>query len=292
MTGIQNKTDRTKLEMKNKVVLITGASSGIGKALAEQMSRSGGRIYELARSLPDYFSDPAQECVTEQQGCRRPVCLDVTDAEAVKTVIEKIIQTENRIDLFVQAAGYGLAGAVEDTSPDEAQAQMMTNFLGSVFPLAPVLAQMRRQHAGLVVQIGSVAGFLPIPFQAFYSASKAAIAALFQAMANEVRPYGIRCLIVQPGDTKTGFTQSRIMSRLSAQSVYTNRCGRSIEKMADDEQNGMAPERIARLIIRQINKRRPPLFYTPGLTFKAAAFARRFLPMKFINCILYRMYAQ
>ncbi len=169
---------------------------------------------------------------------------------------------------------------------------MATNFLGVCNLLPPVLEQMRRQGAGLIVQLGSVAGFLPIPFQACYSASKAAVAALMQALANEVRPFGIHCMLVQPGDTKTGFTTARVVSAANDQLPYADRCRRSIERMASDEQNGMPADQMARLIIRRIDRPRPPLVYTPGLLYKTAALLNRLLPRGWVNAILYRMYAR
>jgi short-subunit dehydrogenase len=176
-------------------------------------------------------------------------------------------------------------------TPQEASDQMATNYLGVCNMLPPVLAQMRQQGSGLIVQLGSVAGFLPIPFQACYSASKAAVAALIQALANEVRPYGIRCLLVQPGDTRTGFTDARVISQDNDLLPYAARCRRSIARMAADEQNGMPAAKMARLIIRRIDQRRPPQIYTPGLLYKVAALLNRLLPRRLVNAILYLMYA-
>lgn len=268
-----------------RVVVITGASSGIGKSLAGQMAARGDRVYALARRLPD-------ECARSGgPGCLRTMKLDVTDAGAARAVIARIIAEAGRIDVLIQAAGFGLAGAVEALAPQETAAQMATNYLGVCNMLPPVLAQMREQGCGLIVQLGSVAGFLPIPFQACYSASKAAVAALMQALANEVRPYGIRCLLVQPGDTQTGFTAARIISKDNDLLPYAARCRRSVARMAADEQNGMPAEKMARLILRRIDRRRPPQIYTPGVLYKVAALLNRLLPRRWVNAILYRMYA-
>jgi short-subunit dehydrogenase len=268
-----------------RVVVITGASSGIGKELAAQMAARGDRVYALARSLPDEIGH------TDGPGCLRTLELDVTEAAAVQGAAALIIRLEQRIDVLIQAAGFGLAGAVEAMTPQEASDQMATNYLGVCNMLPPVLAQMRQQGSGLIVQLGSVAGFLPIPFQACYSASKAAVAALIQALANEVRPYGIRCLLVQPGDTRTGFTDARVISQDNDLLPYAARCRRSIARMAADEQNGMPAAKMARLIIRRIDQRRPPQIYTPGLLYKVAALLNRLLPRRLVNAILYLMYA-
>jgi short-subunit dehydrogenase len=268
-----------------RVVVITGASSGIGKELAAQMAAHGDRVYALARSLPDEIGH------ADGPGCLRTLELDVTEAAAVQGAAALIIRLEQRIDVLIQAAGFGLAGAVEAMTPQEASDQMATNYLGVCNMLPPVLAQMRQQGSGLIVQLGSVAGFLPVPFQACYSASKAAVAALIQALANEVRPYGIRCLLVQPGDTQTGFTDARVISKNNDLLPYAARCRRSIARMAADEQNGMPAAKMARLIIRRVDRRRPPQVYTPGLLYKVAALLNRLLPRRLVNAILYLMYA-
>ncbi|MDW7659775.1 MAG: SDR family NAD(P)-dependent oxidoreductase, partial [Bacillota bacterium] len=231
-------THQQKTAQAVRVVVITGASSGIGKALAGQMAMRGDHVYALARSLPDQFGQ------TAVPGNLRTMKLDVTDAEAARAVIARVVAEEQRIDVLIQAAGFGLAGAVEAMTSQEAAAQMATNYLGVCNMLPPVLARMRQQGSGLIVQLGSVAGFLPIPFQACYSASKAAVAALTQALANEVKPYGIRCLLVQPGDTQTGFTDARIISKDNDLLPYAARCRRSVERMAADEQNGMPAEKM------------------------------------------------
>ena len=277
-------------QASSRIIIITGASSGIGKAMADQLSLAGNRVYALARSLPDFFSDPGQERISGS-GCLRPVRLDVTQPEQVRLVLDRIIGCEGRVDVLVQAAGYGLAGAVEDASPAEIQAQITTNFISLGYVLPPVLSQMRRQQSGLIVQLSSVAGFMPIPFQAYYTASKAAATAMMLALANEIRPYGIRCLVVQPGDTRTGFTGARMISRAAAGSSYQDRCSRSIAKMAADESRGVPADRMARLIIRKMDRRRPPLVYTPGLLYRTAYILQRLLPVRLVNAVLYRMYA-
>jgi len=272
------------------IVLVTGASSGIGQALAAELVRRNCRVYAAARSQPDSFADPA--CIKASGGgCLLPVRLDVTDETSVQAVFNQILAAEGRLDCLVEAAGYGLAGSVEDTSSAEARAQMETNFFGAIHILPPVLRQMRKQKNGLIVLIGSVAGFLPIPFQGYYSAAKAALAALTLALAEEVRPCGIRCILVQPGDTKTGFTRSRIMAQAAAASDYADRCGRSIAKMAADETNGVRAEVVARQIARKICRSRPPLIYTPGLLYKTASLLVRLLPVGLSRRIIGLMYA-
>lgn len=269
---------------KQRVIVITGASSGIGKAIAEQLSEQGDRVYALARSLTDNESDSESNMQSRQ--------LDVRDPDAVNRVLSAIIQLEKRIDILILAAGFGLAGAVEAMTPDEAQSQMATNFLGVCHVLSPVLRQMREQKSGSVIQIGSVAGFLPIPYQACYSASKAAVSALMKATANEMKPHGIQCMVVQPGDTRTGFTDARVISPATANLPDADRCLRSIERMAADERKGLSADQMAQLIIRRLNRRKIPIQYTPGCLYRLAWFLNRLLPVRVIQRILYEMYAR
>ena len=275
----------------SQVIVITGASSGIGKAMADQLSQSGHFVYALARRLPDGLADPTQIRFFEP-GLLCPVQLDVTDPVAAQRVVKQILERENRIDILVQAAGFGLAGAIEDATPEEMEAQIDTNLFGSCYLLNPVLAQMRLQHRGLIVQLSSVASFMPLPFQAYYSASKAAVTSLMLALANEVRPFHIQVMVVQPGDTHTGFTDSRIISSHSQRSSYAERSRRSVDKMAADEQKGMSSDRMASLIIRRMLRKKPPLIYIPGLFYKAAAGVQRIMPVRLVNALLYFLYAR
>lgn len=266
---------------KNKrVFLITGASSGIGLALARQLAARGDTVYAVARRG------------IKAEANLYSLNMDVTCPEQVNEVVSQVIARAGRIDVLVQAAGFGLAGAVEAMLPQEAREQMATNYLGVCHVLGPILAQMRSQGQGLVVHLGSVAGFLPLPFQACYSASKAALAALTLALASEVKPYGIKCLLVQPGDTRTGFTKARVFSAATWDLPYAERCRRSVERMAADENAGMSQEKMAQLIIRRLDRSRPPLVYTPGVLYKFAAFLARVLPARLVNGIMYQLYAK
>lgn len=271
-----------------KVALVTGASSGIGQAIATELRKQGIRVYAASRSMPDYFD---QEQRSESEDMLRTVRMDVNDTLAVEKTLAKIIAAEGRLDYFVQSAGNGIAGSVEDTQIDEVRYQMETNFFGAVTPLPIILKQMRQQGSGLIVQVGSMAGVLSIPYQAYYSASKAAIASLNLALADEVRPWGIRCMLVQPGDTRTGFTQARVMTRSALESDYAASCRRSIDRMAADEQNGTTPEISARKVVRKMLKRRPPHVMSIGLFYQFAGLASRLLPLRLVRWVVRMLYA-
>lgn len=271
-----------------KVALVTGASSGIGQAIAAELCKQGIRVYAASRSLPNYFDNTPESSSSD---LLRTVRMDVNDPLAVEKTVSQIIAAEGRLDFFVQSAGNGIAGSVEDTQIDEVRYQMETNFFGAVTPLPIILKQMRQQGSGLIVQVGSMAGVLSIPYQAYYSASKAAIASLNLALADEVRPWGIRCMLVQPGDTRTGFTQARVMTRSALESDYAAVCRRSIDRMAADEQGGTSPETSARQVVRKMLKRRPPHVMSIGLFYKFAGMASRLLPLRLVRWVVRLLYA-
>ena len=209
--------------------MVTGGSSGIGKCTADALLLRGCRVYTLSRRVPP------------QGGKARHICADVTDEAQVRRAVEQILKEEKRIDILVNCAGFGISGAVEFTRPEDARRQMDVNFFGTVQVTGAVLPQMRRQGGGRIVNVSSVAAPAAIPFQTFYSASKAAINAYTCALANEVRPYGVTVTAVQPGDIRTGFTAARDKS-VEGDEAYGGRISRSVATMERDEANGMAPE--------------------------------------------------
>jgi short-subunit dehydrogenase len=276
------------------VILLTGASSGIGQAMADMLCRIGCTVYGAARSFAEQ-SRPFQPGPgsSGQNGLFYPLRLDVTDETACERIISQIIREQGRIDCLVLAAGFGLAGAVEDTCVKEAEGQMVTNLIGVSTILPSVIRQMRIQRQGLIVMIGSVAGVLPIPFQAYYSASKAALQALSLALHDEIKPFGLHCLLVNPGDTSTGFTQSRVLScRTGPDSAYAGRCSRSLARMAADEQGGHSAQHIARLVIRRMQRSRPPRIYTPTFYYQSIVWLQRLLPLGLTRMLIARIYAR
>ena len=177
------------------IVILTGGTSGIGLAAAEALRARGCVVYEFSRrGAPQ---DPHHRGV------------DVTDEAAVRAAVAEILALEGRIDILVNNAGFGISGAVEMTDPADAHRLMEVNLFGMDNLIRAVLPAMRRAGSGRIVNVSSVAGVFPIPFQAWYSASKAAVRAMTVALANEVAPYGIGVCDVLPGDIRTGFTAAR-----------------------------------------------------------------------------------
>lgn len=178
-------------KLKNKVVVITGASSGIGRAAAELFEERGATVVCLARrTVPDFY------CIST----------DVADECAVFSAVKEIEERFGRIDILVNNAGMGISGAVEDTSAEDAHAIFEVNFFGAFNMIRAAVPLMRRGGGGTIINVSSAAAELSIPFQSFYSATKAALSSLGEALRNEVRPFNIKVTAVLPGDVKTDFT--------------------------------------------------------------------------------------
>lgn len=264
--------------MSEKIAVVTGGSSGLGRCACQALSQAGYRVYELSRR-----DDPPQ-------GARHVYC-DLTDERTVREAIDEIIAREGRIDLVINNAGAGISGAVEFTNVDEAQRLLDLNLFGAVRVNQAVLPCLRRQGGGRIVHISSVAAVAPLPFQAYYSAGKAALNAYSLALANEVRPFGIEVCAVQPGDVRTGFTAARRKLH-RGDDAYAGRISRSVARMEKDEKTGMPPERVAAFLLRLLSRRRLPPVATVGLSYQAAALLLRLLPMRLSQWLLYQIYGR
>jgi NAD(P)-dependent dehydrogenase (short-subunit alcohol dehydrogenase family) len=272
-----------------KIAFITGASSGIGRAAAEALAQLGCRVYGTSRN-PQAGPEQDQLEGKAAPGFFRLIPLNVCDDASVKQAVDHVLNAEGRIDILVNNAGFALAGPIEETTPEEALRQMDTNFLGTFRMCRQVLPIMRRQRSGLIINVGSVMGLISLPFQSMYSASKYSLEALTEALRMEAGPDGIRAVVVEPGDTKTGMTDARQITEQAKQSSYGARFTRSIAKMAKDEQNGPGPETVARVIVSLVNKKNPPIRVTVGLTYKVFVLIRRLLPARLSEYIIQQMY--
>jgi NAD(P)-dependent dehydrogenase (short-subunit alcohol dehydrogenase family) len=232
------------------VILVTGASSGLGAAVARGLAATHGHVFGTAR----HPGEPPPGVTL--------LAMDVDDDASVRRAIDELLARTGRIDVLVNNAGFGIAGAIEDTSSDEALAQIQTNFLGTHRVCRAVLPVMRAQRSGRIVNVSSLAGIVPLPFQAFYSASKFAIEAYSEALRIEVRPYGIHVSMIEPGDYATGFTARRRMTAQSGvDSPYHARVARAVAIMARDEQANRDLDPVVRTVRRALSARRPALRY-------------------------------
>ena len=262
----------------SKIAVVTGASSGIGRAVAAALSERGCTVYDLSRS-----DKP-------QQGVSHIAC-DVTDEQSVRAAVDAVVKENGGIDILVCCAGMGISGAVEFTQPEDSFRQVNVNLFGTDRAVRAVLPHMRRKGAGRMVLISSVAGVTPIPFQTWYSASKAAINSYAMALANEVRPYGIGISVVMPGDIRTGFTAARRKSA-EGDEEYGGRIGRSVARMEHDEQNGMSPDGVAKIIAKAALRKHAKPFRSTGFTYSLLCTLAKVFPARFVQWVLYRLYAK
>ena len=264
---------------EKKVVLITGASSGIGLATAKMAAAAGHIVYGTSRNV---------KSLDGIRMLKMDVCLD----SEVDAGIRQILGEQGRLDVLIGSAGYGIAGSVEDTGIDEAKQQFETNYFGALRVIRAVLPVMRRQGSGSIVTVSSVAGVLAIPFQAIYSATKFALESTMEALRSEVAPFGIRVSLVEPGDTNTGFTEARLLTASAQNSrVYSEPLTRSVKRMTHDELHGATPEKVAGVICKVAFSRNPPVRTAVGLDYKLILFLKRLVPDRLLAHVLRMMYA-
>mgnify|MGYP000226713887 CR=1 FL=1 len=274
-----------------QVVLLTGASSGIGKATAMLLMEKGFHVYGTSRKASGGSgSEPVFRSTSG--GFVEMIPLDVTSEESAENAVHTVLEREGRIDVLISNAGMGIAGAIEDTSAEEALKQFDVNFFGALRVIRQVLPVMRKQEYGKIIVISSVAGQISIPYQSMYSASKYALEALVEALRHEVAPFGIKACLVEPGDTRTGFTSSRIIVKAAGEnSPYDERFRKSLGRMEHDEQNGARPEKVAKVIYGMILKENPPIRKAVGFGYKAALVLKRLLPSGLVEKLVGRLYA-
>lgn len=261
-----------------KIAIVTGGSSGIGRETALALSQQGCTVYELSRR-----ENPLQ-------GVRHITC-DVTDEAAVAAAVEAVLQREGRVDLVINNAGYGISGAVEFTETADAQALFDANFFGMVRVNRALLPIMRKAGGGRIVNISSIAAPVAIPFQAYYSATKAAVNAYTCALHNEVKPFGISVCAIMPGDIRTGFTAAR-RKNPAGDDVYNGRIARSVAGMEKDERTGMDPAAAGRMIARIALRRRVKPMYALGLAYKGAIALTHLLDCRALYALVGLIYAR
>lgn len=262
-------------ETMNRVILITGASSGFGKSIAERLVREGEIVYGTSR---------------KEQGTSdiKFLKMDVRDRESVGEGVRKIIEEQGRIDVVICNAGMGIGGSLECATAEEIEVQMGTNFMGCVNVCQAVLPYMRKARAGRIVNISSIGGVMGLPYQGFYSASKFAIEGFTEALSAEVKGFGIKVSMVEPGDFATGFTASRINSQQTLDNEdYGPIFRRSLAIIEKEENGGLKPEVLAKAIVRIINAKHPRLRYpVANLEQKLSVVLHRILPGNWMVDIL------
>jgi NAD(P)-dependent dehydrogenase (short-subunit alcohol dehydrogenase family) len=264
-----------------KVVLVTGASSGLGRAIATALSEKNHRVFGTVRGTR-----------ADESNSFTSLPLDVTRDASVAACVAEMVRVAGRIDAVVNNAGFGIAGAIEDTTPAEALAQFETNFFGTHRVCRAVLPHLRAQRAGIIINMSSLAGRIPLPFQGFYSATKFAIEAYTEALRMEVRPYGISVSMIEPGDFATSFTANRRMTKESNPgSPYYESAVRAIATMARDEQANRDLSPVIEAVESILESGRPALRYPRANALQRTFNALRpFLPQAIAESLIRSTY--
>lgn len=258
-----------------KTAVVTGGSSGIGLSLCRLLSEKNYKVYSLSRT-------------ENEENNAIHIAADVTDDASVKSAFQRIAEEAGCIDLLINNAGFGISGTIEFTETADAERQFQVNFFGMLRCIKAALPLLRRTK-GRILNISSAAAIFSIPFQGFYSASKAAINSLTLALRNEVKNFGITVCAVMPGDVRTGFTAMR-KKDASGDALYHNMIEASVAVMEKDEQNGMTADHAARCIIKIAEKRSVRPLYTVGMIYKLYYVLNKLLPQRTVNWIVGLLY--
>lgn len=251
-----------------KTVMVTGVSSGFGKAIAEYLSQKGYQVYGTSRHR---FTSNFYEVIQ----------MDLTKQESIEGAVAKILEKEERIDVLINNAGMGIAGAVEDSSMEEIKLQFETNFFSWVKLTQLVLPLMRLNVSGFIVNISSIAGLVGLPFQAFYSSSKFAMEGFAESLRLEVQQFNIKVVNINPGDYDTNFSKNRLFVSKSSDKngPYTNQFSRTMNIYEQGERKGADPGQLARLVYKVINTKQPKFNYLSGRFMdKLSVYLKRNLP--------------
>ena len=241
-----------------KIVLVTGASRGLGNASANLLAENNYTVYGASRNLKSDKDQSSKDLFNK-------IKMDVTDSESVRNGVNKIIEEQGRIDILINNAGIVLAGPLEQTLIEEAKLQLDTNFFGTARACKTVLPHMRKQKSGLIINISSIAGQIGVPFEGFYSSSKFAIEGYSEALYKEVHSLGINVVIIEPGDYDTNQLANRIIvNDAETEPDYKDRFKSTMAVIYSDETSGKDPKHLAKKILKISRSKRPKLRYIIG----------------------------
>jgi NAD(P)-dependent dehydrogenase (short-subunit alcohol dehydrogenase family) len=251
----------------NKVVLITGGSSGIGKSIGEFLTEKGFIVYGTSRN-PERYTESKFSILQ----------LDVKKMETIQQTITTIIKKEGKLDVLINNAGAGITGAIEEIPESEIKANFDTNFFGPINVIKAVLPQMRKQQSGLIINITSIAGYMGLPYRGIYSASKGALELLTEAFRMELKDFNIKMTNMAPGDFATNIAAGRYHAPLLENSPYEKPYGNTLELMNAHVDSGSDPNLMARAVLKVINTKNPKPHY------KVGAFMQKFSIV--LKCVL------
>lgn len=252
----------------NKVVFITGVSTGFGKHTSEYLAQKGFTVYGVSRKSIEH--DPRVTILN----------LDITDQQGVYNAINTVIQKEGRIDVLINNAGMHTGGSIEDAPYEDVRLQMETNFWGYIHTIKAVLPTMRKQGFGTIINISSIGGLMGLPFQGFYSATKFAIEGMSEALRMELKQFNIKVVAIEPGDFHTNNTANRKnVFKTQSDDAYEAQFSKTLAAIEKDENGGWNPEILARKLYKIIESRNPCNHYiVASFEQKLAVALKRILP--------------
>ncbi len=252
----------------DKVVFITGASSGIGKSIGEYLKNKGYIVYGTSRT-PERIKDSVFPLVA----------LDVLNSSTISVAIEEVIAKEGRVDVLINNAGKGIMGAMEDITIEEVENGFDTNFLGPIRVMKAILPYMRKEQKGLIINVTSLAGYSGLPFRSVYSSSKGALELLTESVSMEVKNFGIDVVSVAPGSFATNIASGRYYTPVSENSAYKEAYSKNL-KVSDEYVNqGLNPLVMAKAIHKIIEAKKPKLHYKVGAFMeRISVVLKRILP--------------
>ncbi len=263
-----------------KIVFITGASSGIGRAIGEYLHQKGFKVYGSSRH-------PKQK----ERGGIHFVALDVTRKETITAAINYIYEREKRIDFLINNAGKGIAGALEEIPDEEVRNIFEVNYFGTLKVINAVIPIMRKQHSGMIINITSIAGYMGLPFRGIYSATKGALELTTEAYRMELKPFNIKMTNVAPGDFATNIAAGRYYTPVYEDSPYKENYERSLREMDEDVDKGKDPIAMAHKVYHVMHQENPTIHYKVGEFIQKISIAlKHILPDKMYEKMLMKYY--
>jgi short-subunit dehydrogenase len=266
------------MNQSKKVVLLTGATGGLGSAIAKHLNKDLYTVYGAGRKTihtNDYI----------------PVYMDLLNPNSISQTVQQIIKKEGKIDILINNAGIGITGGIEETQLTDVKKVFEVNFFGMMQLIQEVLPYMRKQKNGIIINISSIAGYTGLPYRGIYSATKAAVMRMTEALSAELYPFGIKVVEVAPGDFKTKIAEGRIYTKLKKDSPYYNDYNRILKMIDVEVEKGLEPDVLGKKVSKIISKKNPKLTYNIGIFMqKLAPYLATCLPGRFFENLILKHY--
>ncbi|PHQ29140.1 SDR family oxidoreductase [Leeuwenhoekiella nanhaiensis] len=264
----------------SQVVLITGASSGIGKSIAEYLVTKGFTVYGTSRNPK-----------SDNLNGVHLIPLDVTKSETIKTAVENILEKEGKLDVLINNAGKGITGPLEEIPEEELKSVFETNYFGPIAVMKAVLPTMRKHRKGLIINVTSIAGYMGLPYRSAYSATKGALSLTTEALRMELKEFNVKVTNVAPGDFATNIASGRYHAPLLEDSDYAKNYGKSLSLMDEHVDEGEDPMLMAKAVFDIINTKEPQVDYKVGAFMQRfSTFLKGVLPGKTYERLLLKHY--